>query len=139
MRGSHRGTRQSELVRKALADSAGFVSAQALFAELRSSGDNISLSTVYRQLQVLVTAAEADVIHDPNGQSLYRFCGLAHTGRKHHHLVCRSCARSAEIDSGVPEEWIEAVASEHGYREVDWTLEIFGICPRCPDDGRASA
>lgn len=100
--------------------------------------EHVSLSTVYRQLQVLVTAAEADVIHDANGQSLYRFCGLARTGREHHHLVCRVCAGSVEIESGVPGEWVTAAASGHGYRDVDWTIEIFGVCPRCPDEGKAS-
>lgn len=135
MRKNHLGTRQGELVREALTASTGFVSAQALFAVLRQSDGHISLSTVYRQLQALATAEEADVIHDANGQSLYRFCGAARTGSKHHHLVCRICANSEEIDSSVPARWINSVASVHGYRDLGWTLEVFGVCPRCLGHG----
>ncbi|HQF04002.1 MAG TPA: transcriptional repressor, partial [Phycicoccus sp.] len=47
----------------------------------------------------------------------------------HHHLVCRECGRTVEVE-GPPafEAWSDQVSAEHGFRDVTHTLEIFGTC-----------
>ncbi len=46
-----RGTRQAEALAVALASMPGFCSAQQIHAELRSQGEQVGLTTVYRHLQ----------------------------------------------------------------------------------------
>ena len=130
MSGKQRSTRQGAAVRDALGAAGGFTSAQDVYATLRSGGDTVGLSTVYRHLQALVDAGEVDVIHTPDGETTYRYCGQAHTAH-HHHLVCRSCGHTEEIEGRVVERWASEVAREHGFTDVDHTLELFGTCSDC--------
>ena len=118
-------------MRDALREAGGFRSAQDVYARLRSDGGTVGLSTVYRHLQSLVDDGVVDVIHTPEGEATYRFCGDAPDLRHHHHLVCRECGRTEEIEGRAVERWAGEVARAHGYAEVDHTVELFGRCPQC--------
>jgi len=122
-----RNTRQRGAVSALLAETEGFHSAQDLHAMLRSRGEAVGLTTVYRTLVALADAGEIDVMHTAGGENLYRRCSDGH----HHHLVCRSCGRTVEVLGPAVETWAEKVATQHGYTDVSHTLEIFGTCPAC--------
>lgn len=122
-----RNTRQRSAVSALLAEVEGFHSAQELHAMLRQRGERVGLTTVYRTLQALADAGEVDVMRPPGGEHLYRRCSEGH----HHHLVCRSCGRTVEVDGPAVETWAERVAARHGYVNVSHTMEIFGTCPTC--------
>jgi Fur family ferric uptake transcriptional regulator len=126
-----RATKQGTAVRDALRAAGGFRSAQDVYAVLRGAGGSVGLSTVYRHLQSLVDGGLVDVIHTPDGEATYRYCGDAGDGRHHHHLVCRRCGRTEEIEGRAVERWAGEVAKAHSYTEVDHTVELFGVCPRC--------
>ena len=110
----------------ALASLPGFCSAQEIHAELRRQGETVGLTTVYRHLQVLSEQGAIDTIRDPSGESLYRQCGST---VHHHHLTCRECGRSVEVEGRVVEQWAEKVAAEAGFTSVNHTVELFGLCP----------
>jgi Fur family transcriptional regulator, ferric uptake regulator len=122
-----RNTRQRTAVSALLAEVEGFHSAQELHAMLRDRGERVGLTTVYRTLQGLADAGEVDVMRPPGGEHLYRRCSEGH----HHHLVCRSCGRTVEVEGPTVETWADRVAAKHGYVGVSHTLEIFGTCPSC--------
>jgi Fur family ferric uptake transcriptional regulator len=126
-----RATRQGSAVRDALRTTGGFRSAQDVYATLRAKGGAVGLSTVYRHLQALVDVGVVDVIHTADGEATYRYCGLPDEGRHHHHLVCRKCGRTEEIEGRAVERWAGEVADRHGYADVDHTVELFGVCPAC--------
>ena len=111
-----------------LADLSGFRSAQDIYAELRRLGEGVGLTTVYRHLQVLTEDGAVDTLSDEAGETLYRRC---ETSAHHHHVTCRSCGRSVEVEGRAVERWAERVATEAGFTDVDHTVEIFGICPKC--------
>jgi len=130
--GRPRSTRQAAAVEAALAASTGFRSAQELHAALRASGDNTGLTTVYRHLRALVDAGSVDVVHDSAGEARYRACGPARSGvdaGHHHHLVCRVCGESVELDDAAMEDSLSAAASAAGFTELSHTVEVFGRCP----------
>jgi Fur family ferric uptake transcriptional regulator len=123
-----RPTRQRTAVAAALASVDGFTSAQALHEVLRAKGEAVGLTTVYRSLQALAEAGEVDALRTDDGEVVYRRCaGVEH----HHHLVCRSCGRTVEVSGPTVEAWADAVAAQHGFREVTHTLEVFGTCSSC--------
>jgi Fur family ferric uptake transcriptional regulator len=126
-----RATKQGAAVRDALRESGGFRSAQDVYARLRGDGGSVGLSTVYRHLQSLVDDGVVDVIHTPDGEATYRYCGAAAEQHHHHHLVCRACGRTEEIEGRAVERWASDVARTHGYTDVDHTVELFGTCPAC--------
>ncbi len=123
------GTRQAQALAAALAGLPGFASAQEIHAELRRKGEPVGLATVYRHLQALSEQGRVDAIRDDaSGETLYRQCG---TSVHHHHLTCRNCGRSVEVEGRVVEQWAERVAEEAGFTAVGHTVELFGLCPQC--------
>jgi len=57
---------------------------------------------------------------------------LATGDNHHHHLVCTGCKRVEDLDlADCPTQKLERSARARGYAEVEHTLEIFGLCPRC--------
>ena len=122
-----RRTRQRAAVQEVLAELHEFRTAQQIHDELRKRGDSIGLTTVYRTLQSLSEAGELDALRNADGETAYRRCSDGH----HHHLVCRSCGRTVEVSGPAVERWANAVAAEHGFREVSHDLEIFGTCDSC--------
>jgi Fur family ferric uptake transcriptional regulator len=119
-----RPTRQRVAVREALESFDDFRSAQEIHEALKGS---VGLATVYRTLQKLAEAGEVDMLRSEDGEAIYRRCSDSH----HHHLVCRNCGRTVEVEGPAVERWTRAIAAEHGYTEVSHTLEIFGLCGRC--------
>jgi len=124
---TQRNTRQRRAVAAILADLDGFASAQEIHDALRHRGESVGLSTVYRNLQSLADAAEVDALRNDDGEVLYRQCSSGH----HHHLVCRSCGRTVEVEGPTVERWADGVAAEHRFSDVSHTLEIFGTCASC--------
>lgn len=126
-----RSTVQRQSVIDWLAAQESFTSAQTIHAALRSDGSRIGLATVYRHLQALTDQGRVDVIHGADGETVYRLCGETAGGRHHHHLICRVCGRTEEVEGIQVERWASKVATDHGFTDVDHTLEIFGVCAQC--------
>lgn len=122
-----RRTRQRAAISVLLGDVDDFRTAQQIHDLLRANGDSVGLTTVYRTLQAMADAGEVDVIRQ-DGEASFRRC---HTQTHHHHLVCRHCGRAVEVVGSAVEEWAAGIAREHGFRDIDHELEIFGRCDRC--------
>ena len=122
-----RHTWQRDAVRSALDARETFVSAQELHAALRESGTSIGLATVYRALADLAVEGEADSLQQ-EGESLYRACT---PGAHHHHLICRNCGLTVEIEADEVEQWAKSVAAEHGFSDPQHVVDVFGLCANC--------
>ncbi len=127
MTGSVRSTRQRAAISALLEKLDDFRSAQELHDELRTGGENIGLTTVYRTLQSMSAAGLLDTLRNDTGESVYRRCSTDH----HHHLVCRRCGCTVEVGDREVETWAAQVAAEHGFSDVSHTIEIFGTCAGC--------
>jgi Fur family transcriptional regulator, ferric uptake regulator len=122
-----RSTRQKAAIHAALDEAEEFLTAQELHDRLRHQGERVGLATVYRSLQALSDAGEVDQLRTDDGETAYRRCSRGH----HHHLVCRQCGRTVEVEGPAVEHWADKVALAHGFTEVSHTLEIFGLCSAC--------
>ena len=122
-----RSTRQRAAVARLLDDTDDFRSAQEIHEKLRRNGENIGLTTVYRTLQALADAGEIDMLRTATGEAIYRRCSAHH----HHHLVCRDCGHTVEVEGPTVELWAEKIAREHSFTDIDHTVEISGTCPAC--------
>jgi Fur family ferric uptake transcriptional regulator len=122
-----RPTKQRLAVAAAMASFDDFRSAQDIHELLGERGDHVGLATVYRTLQRMVDAGEVDLLRTEDGEAIYRRCSDTH----HHHLVCRTCGATVEVEGPAVERWTRTIAEEHGYSDVSHTLEIFGTCPAC--------
>ena len=122
-----RVTRQRQAIGALLADLDDFRSAQQIHALLRERGEDIGLATVYRALADLANEGEADSLQSPEGESLYRACSTGH----HHHLICRSCGLTVEIEADEVESWARKTAALHGFSRPEHVVDIFGFCNSC--------
>ncbi|KXF49696.1 Fur family transcriptional regulator [Rhodococcus sp. SC4] len=122
-----RATKQRSAISALLDDIEEFRSAQELHDELRKRGEGIGLTTVYRTLQTLADAGTVDVLRTDTGESVYRRCSSGH----HHHLVCRACGYTVEVEGSTVEQWSQSIADAHGFSDVSHTIEIFGLCKDC--------
>lgn len=124
-----RMTRQREIMAGFLERVDGFHSAQELHEMLRDEGISIGLATVYRTLQLFAENAMVDVMRNTEGEAVYRSCKSV--GRHHHHLLCRDCSRAVEIDGPTVEAWALAVGAQHGFADIEHTIELYGTCQEC--------
>lgn len=122
-----RATRQRAAIADVLYTNPDFQSAQQLHEQLKARGESIGLTTVYRNLQALADAGQVDVLWDGSGETRYRHCSTDH----HHHLVCRLCGNTIEVQAEPVEHWAVSMAAEHGFTEVSHTVEVFGRCGDC--------
>ena len=132
MSAQRRETRQRVAVSAALDEVDSFVSAQQLYSLMRASGDGVGLATVYRTLQQLADDGQLDVVRSTDNETMYRRCSSGH----HHHLVCRYCRRTVEVDSVAVERWAARMGSDHGFIDVSHVVEVSGTCAECAADGR---
>lgn len=123
-----RNTRQRAAILETLSRQDDFRSAQQIHEQMKSAGETVGLATVYRNLQALARSGRLDLLVAGDGESLYRQC--EDTGH-HHHLVCRECGRTVEFLAPKLESAMTAIAHDHGFTDVDHTLEVFGLCEDC--------
>lgn len=122
-----RVTRQRRAIGALLDDLDDFRSAQQIHALLKQRSEDIGLATVYRTLGAMAEHGDFDVLRTPGGETLYRRCERVH----HHHLVCRTCGRTVEIQVPGLEDVVASVAARHGFAEVEHTVEMTGVCVDC--------
>jgi Fur family transcriptional regulator, ferric uptake regulator len=122
-----RPTRQRAAVEALLVNISDFMSAQDLHARLRAQGEGVGLATVYRTLAAMAAEGAVDMMRTREGEAIYRRCSTGH----HHHLVCRQCGRTVEVEGPAVESWTDKISEENGFSDVHHTLEIFGLCTTC--------
>ena len=123
-----RPTPQRTEVLQALAGHQEFISAQLLHAGMLVAGSRVGLSTVYRTLTALATAGRADVVRESSGERLFRYRPDAD---HRHYLLCRRCGISVPVDSGPVETWVDTIAENSGFADVQHTVELAGTCTDC--------
>ena len=103
---------------------------------LNRQGHPVSLTTVYRNLSLLV---EADIIRRADWQETGRQGGSYYEriwGRQHHdHLACSRCGKQVEFSYPAIDLLQDAVAKEYGFTLERHCLELIGICPECKQTG----
>lgn len=135
--GAERATRPYRALVSALREANAFRSAADLHLALRSGGQPIGLSTVYRRLHELTERGDVDCVRGADGERLFRLrrvrCG-GHT----HYLLCRECGADVEIAEEPVERWLTEVGLSHGYTGLRHDLVVSGLCPACSvAEGRA--
>ena len=74
------------------------------------------------------SAGTVDVLRAEDGEVLYRRCT---TAQHHHHLLCRYCGKTVEIDAPDIESWATKTARARHFSDVTHTIEIVGTCQSC--------
>ena len=108
------------------------LSGQELYRSLHSSEFSMGLTTVYRNLQVLVKQGLVRSRHLPTGEVLY-----APVERDIHHLTCVSCGETTRME-GCPVNTMNTPKKiSNKFELLFHTLEYFGLCQDCSQSIKA--
>lgn len=119
-------SKQRNLVLEALQQNPCHPTAETVYAYIRQKDANISLATVYRNLNQL---AENGIIQKlDHVDSVARF---DHTLEKHYHFICSQCSAIIDIDSDVIPDLQQRISEQTGLAVESADISFRGICPNC--------
>ena len=102
------------------------LSSQELHRQLHDNDKTMGLTTVYRNLQVLIKNGLIRSRHLPNGEVLY-----TPVDRDIHHLTCVQCGETSKLE-GCPVRRIDNPKRNiKQFQLLFHTLEYFGLCQNC--------
>lgn len=119
-------SRQRESIKQYLDVHRTHPTAEMVYSDMKKDFPNISLGTVYRNLNLLADMGEILRLSDGNGPD--RFDGNT---SPHYHFTCTSCNRVLDLEMK-PSAQLEkkANASFDGII-TNHTTHFFGLCPEC--------
>jgi Fur family ferric uptake transcriptional regulator len=120
-------TKPREHVSTVLKREKRYLSAAEIHAILRKARTDVSLSTIYRTLDLLAGAGEASARVDDRGETTYVFCEPTH----HHHAVCSKCGKVQDVSCEAIESVASALRTHHGFKLADHEMQFFGLCASC--------
>jgi Fe2+ or Zn2+ uptake regulation protein len=126
-------TRQRERILQLLRATDAHPTAHWIHETLRPEFPRLSLGTVYRNLEVLVS--EGLAIEVPVPGSTARYDG---DPEPHHHFVCERCRRIHDLELRVSEPLEARIRRKYGLRPRGFRIDFHGLCRACSGRGDAA-
>ena len=106
------------------------MSAEDVYKQLLSTGDDVGLATVYRVLTQFEQAGLLVRHNFEGGKSVFEL----NQGKHHDHIVCLQCGHVEEFYDSAIESRQKKVAAELGFEVHDHSLHIYADCSKvkCP-------
>lgn len=119
-------SRQRELILDTLKSNVVHPTAEYLYTILKEKEPNISLATLYRNLNQL---AENGVIKKIDG--LDTSSHYDHNTRAHYHFICDNCKRVFDVSADVAPDIVEKTEAQTGFIVKSHDIIFNGICRDC--------
>lgn len=117
---------QREAIIRFLADRTDHPTADVVYQQLRSEIPNLSLATVYRNLNRLAESGQILRLHADGKTDHYDACT-----RPHAHLLCKNCGCVRDVPVACEDGLLERARKISGY-EIDGVSVLFsGLCDAC--------
>lgn len=119
-------SRQRESIKAYLDTHLTHPTAETVYLDIKQEFPNISLGTVYRNLNLLADTGEILRISPGNGPD--RFDGNT---KPHYHFICAECGDVLDMDLA-PQADLEEMASRSFQGTISGHVtHFFGLCPKC--------
>ena len=119
-------SRQREIILETLKSNVVHPTAEYLYAILKAKAPNISLATLYRNLNQL---ADNGVIRKIDG--LEAPSHYDHNTHEHYHFICDECKRVFDVSSDVAPNIVQKTEEELGFIVKKHDIIFNGICRDC--------
>jgi len=103
------------------------VTADAVMEAVRAEMGAISVQAVYDALGVLVDVGLVRRIQPAGSPARFE----ARVSDNHHHVICRSCGRTDDVDCAVGEAPCLTASDDHGFSIDEAEVIYWGLCPDC--------
>lgn len=95
----------------------------------------VSKQTVYDTLALLNDKRLIRRIQPSGSPALYE----DRVNDNHHHMICRSCSKTVDIDCAVGKSPCLTPNNDHGYKIDEAEVIYWGLCPNCSDQNNLTA
>lgn len=120
-------TLQKQAIISALQSNPKLMTAEEVYGRVREKYPNVSLGTVYRNLQSFSQQGQVRRTLFADGKARFELAGNVH----HHHLICLSCGATAEVPWCPVGTEVAAFMTEREFTPVNHQFEIYGYCRQC--------
>lgn len=121
-------SRQRESIRAYLSSTKEHPTADMVYQKVRTEYPNISLGTVYRNLNQLVEQGEVQKITCGDNTEHYDY-----DTSEHYHFICQKCGRVLDLNMDSITH-INSIASANFDGEIQGSVTYFyGKCPDCKE------
>lgn len=121
-------SKQRELILRALQGCTSHPTADEVHGMLREDNPNMSLATVYRNLNQLVQNGIARKVSMPGGAD--RFDGIQ---EEHVHLICEECGAVVNLPAECAPSPNKAAVEKSGCKINSHSILYYGFCKECND------
>jgi len=121
-----RMTPQRMTILHVLRHAGGHLSPAQVYELSRKEMPRLTEPTVYRTLEFLARNGFALAAHVGNGKMVYELAE-----RHHHHLICRICGGTVEIEHAPLDLLYRQLEASTGYQLNSSHVTLFGLCPEC--------
>ena len=125
--GSTRSTLQKQAILDVLRSSRKMATAEEVYGRVREKYPNVSLGTVYRNLQNYSQQGLVRRTLLTDGKARFELAGNIH----HHHLICLTCGETAEVPWCPVGPEVTAFMTEKDFQPVSHQFEVYGYCRQC--------
>lgn len=101
--------------------------AEFIVTAARGRLGNLSRQAVYDNLNALVAAGILRRIEPAGRPALYE----TRVGDNHHHLICRQCQATVDIDCAIGAAPCLHPSEDHGFVIDEAEVVYWGLCPSC--------
>lgn len=119
-------SKQRELIYNRVMKYPTHPTAEEVYRSLKNENPNLSLGTVYRNLNQLSEAGMLLKIPIADGSD--RFDGRTDC---HYHMICEKCSRVFDVELGCLADIPQTVMKSTGHQITKVTLNLKGICREC--------
>ncbi|MBF8970764.1 MULTISPECIES: Fur family transcriptional regulator [unclassified Streptococcus] len=122
-----RVTEARRLMLEYLMNSHEHPSAEKIYQDLMEVYPQISLATVYNNLNLFLKEGLVTEIKIKNDQTRY----YDFMGHEHINIVCENCGKIADFEGDGPPDISVTVREQTGYELRKQELLVYGLCPDC--------
>ncbi len=119
-------SKQRDMILKILQENLIHPTADKVFEIMRKEMANVSLATVYRNLNLLAEQGIVRKIEGLNG--VMHFDSKMH---KHHHFICKKCHKVYDVEYEMPADFIHKIDEQSDFVVEDYEIAFSGICKDC--------
>ena len=124
----YRVTPQRLVILRILRDAGRHLTPAEVYQRAAQALPGLTEATVYRTLAFLTEQGLALAAHMGSGQLVYEIAG-----HDHHHLICRACRATLEIEHELLSELYRLFKASTGYQIDSVHTTFFGLCPGCQE------
>ncbi len=130
----YRLTPQRLMILKAIEDADSHISAEEIYAQVRTRYPQMNISTVYRTLELVKELGLVTETDMGDGRVRYHCMGKGH----HHHLVCQKCGQIIDVEEAIVAPLWAEIQSKYNFKVDMKHLAFFGQCSKCQKEKQST-